>query len=500
MPSTAASPPTASVSLDNGRFLPTRNQFFVLLGAYLGFQLAARTFISDAAGIDEAYQVIIGQSLKWGYGPHAPLYTWLMILFFKVFGSSPFSLTLLRELLLFGIYTLAYANARLLTRSHACAVLAAVGLQFHPTIVWESQRELTNSIVASLTVLTTLYCFLHLRAERWGAWLAFGLFAGLAVLSKYNAAIFCIALVLAAAWMPEFRPLVVNRRMAVAAILALAGATPNLLWVAAHKDLAFGLAYKFKIHESTPWLQAVGAGLFNWAKNMSAHIAPVILVFAVVFWRPVFLERHLKLQTPAERLLWRTFLLVSAVPILAVLTLKVTGFQDRWLQPLYVCLPLLLVCALRERLNQARLNTLLALGAAVTLVLGATASGRLFFTELRNRRDVLNAPLRDLAARLRPRAQAADFIVVDAYWLAGNLRLRFPDKHVYCPDRQPPDAQAKGRCLVVWDSARKPEPPVALVEFAQKFAGKPPPEAVYFEEPWKFHRAKTMRLGTWVLP
>jgi 4-amino-4-deoxy-L-arabinose transferase-like glycosyltransferase len=500
MQSTAASPSSPSVSLDDSRLLPTRNQFFVLIGAYLALQLAARTFISDAAGIDEAYQVIIGQNLKWGYGPHAPLYTWLMILFLKVFGSSPFSLTLLRELLLFGIYTLAYANAQLLTRSHACAVVAAVGLQFQPTIVWESQRELTNSIVASLMVLATLYAFLHLRPERWGAWLAFGLFAGLAVLSKYNAAIFCMALVLGAAWMPEFRPLVLNRRMAVAGILALAVTMPNLLWVAAHKDLAFGLAYKFKIHESTPWLQASGAGLFNWVKNMSAHVAPVILVFAVVFWRPVFLERHLKLQTPAERLLWRTFLLVSAVPILAVLTLKVTGFQDRWLQPLYVCLPLLLICALREQLNQARLNTLLALGTTVTLAIGATASGRLFFTELRGRRDVLNGPFRDLTAKLRPRAQEADFIVVDAYWLAGNLRLRFPDKHVYCPDLDPPDPQAKGLCLVVWDSARKPEPPVALVEFAQKFTGKPPPEPVYYGEPWKFHRAKMMRLGTWVLP
>jgi hypothetical protein len=169
------------------------------------------------------------------------------------------------------------------------------------------------------------------------------------------------------------------------------------------------------------------------------------------------------------------------------------------MQPLYVDLPLLLVCALRERLNQARLKALLALGAAVTLAVGATASGRLFYTELRGRRDVLNAPLRDLAARIRTREQEADFILVDAYWLAGNMRLQFPDKHVYCPDLAPPDAKIQGRCLVVWDSARKPEPPVALVEFAEKFSGKPPPEPVYFAAPWKYHRSKTMRLGTWVL-
>jgi 4-amino-4-deoxy-L-arabinose transferase-like glycosyltransferase len=377
--------------------------------------------------------------------------------------------------------------------------LAAVGLQFHPTIVWESQRELTNSLVASLTVLCALYAFLQLRPDRWGAWLPFGFFAGLTVLSKYNAVIFCAALVLAAGWSPEFRPLVFNRRMAVAGLLALAVVMPNLLWVAAHKDLAFGLVYKLGIHESTPWLKAVGSGLFTWVKNMSAHVAPIILVFAAVFWKPVFVERHLNLQTPAERLLWRAFLIVSAVPIAAVLALKVTGFQDRWLQPLFVGLSLVLVCALRDRLNQARLTALLGLGAAITLGIGAAASGRLYFTELRGRRDVLNAPLRDLEAKLRPQAKEADFILTDGYCLAGNLRLRFPDKHVYCPALAPPDAQAKGRCLVVWDSARKPEPPVALIEFAQEFTGKPPPEPVYFEEPWKFHLAKLMRLGTWEL-
>ena len=499
MQSALESSTTNPPSLDNARFLPTRNQFFLLLGAYLAIQLAARTFISDAAGIDEAHQLVIGQSLKWGYGPHAPLYTWLMILFLKVFGSSTFSLTLLREVLLFGIYALVYANARLLTRSHVCAVLAAVGLQFHPTIVWESQRELTNSIVASLTVLAALYAFLQLRPDRWGAWFAFGFFAGLTVLSKYNAVIFCAGLVLAAAWTPEFRPLVLNRRMVVAGLVTAAVVTPNLLWVATHKDLAFGLVYKFKIHESTPWARAVGEGLFTWVKNSSAHIAPVMLVFAAVFWRPVFLERRLKLQTPAERLLWRTFLIVSAVPVMAVLALKVTEFQDRWLQPLYVGLPVLLVCALCGELNQVRVRAVLALGGVVTLAVGAAASGRLYYTELRGRRDVLNAPLGDLATKLRPEAQKTDFILVDAYWLAGNLRLRFPDKHVYCPDLAPPDAQAKGSCLVVWDSARKPEPPVALVEFAEKFTGKPPPETVYFQEAWKFHHAKTMRLGTWVL-
>ena len=499
MQTSAASIGTSALPLDNAGFLPTRNQLFLLVAAYLGLQLLARTFISDATGIDEAHQLVIGQSLKWGYGPHAPLYTWLMILFLKVFGSSTFSLTLLREALLFGIYVLAYVNAKWLTHSHACGIIAAVALQFHPTIVWESQRELTNSIVASLMVLAALYAFLRLQPDRWSGWLAFGICAGLTVLSKYNAVIFPVALLLAAAATPHFRPIVANRRMVVAGLVAIAVITPNLIWVATHRDLAFGLVYKFGIQESVPWLQAVQKGLFNWLKSFLAHVAPVTLVFAAVFWRKILVERKFGFITPAERLLWHTFLLVSAVPILASLFLKVTEFQDRWLQPLYVAAPILLVCAVRDRLDRPHLTVLLALGVAVTMVIGATSSGRLFFTEQRGRRDVLNAPLRELAADLKTRAQQADFIVTDGYWLAGNLRLRFPEKHVFCPDLAPPPSNAGKRCLVVWDSARKPEPPVALVDFAREFAGGPQPRAIYVEARWKFHRTKLMRLGSWVL-
>src|SRR4051812_44361376 len=105
--------------------LPTAGQFLFLLAAYFGLQVIARSFISEAVGIDEADQLVRGQSWSWGYGPQAPLYTWLMTLFLKTFGSSIFSLTLLRELMLFGIYVLTYLNGRTLTRSHLCGVVAA---------------------------------------------------------------------------------------------------------------------------------------------------------------------------------------------------------------------------------------------------------------------------------------------------------------------------------------------------------------------------------------
>src|SRR2546427_349486 len=173
--------------------LPTRNQFFFILFAYFSIQLLTRTLISETIGIDEADQVVLGQKWSWGYGPQPILYTWLMRVFLGVFGPSVFSLTLLRELFLFGIYILTYFNGRALTGSHAAGIAAAIALQFNPSISWESQRELTHSIIASAMLLGTLLAFLRLQPTRSGAYVAFGLCGGLSILSKYNGALFYAA-------------------------------------------------------------------------------------------------------------------------------------------------------------------------------------------------------------------------------------------------------------------------------------------------------------------
>src|SRR5207237_1132867 len=80
-----------------------------------------------------------------------------------------------------------------------------VVLQFHPSIVWESQRELTHSLVACVMILATLFFLLRLSISGedrppsplshaigrgdWGPWLGFGICGGLSILSKYNAAL-----------------------------------------------------------------------------------------------------------------------------------------------------------------------------------------------------------------------------------------------------------------------------------------------------------------------
>ena len=361
-------------------------------------------------------------------------------------------------------------------------------------------------------VLATLFAFLHLRADRWKAYLAFGFFGGLSVLSKYNATIFYAAMLISALSLSAFRPLVLNRRMAVALAISVLVILPNFLWAINHRDLALGVVYKFGIHESMPWIKAVAKGLRNWFVALTAHIAPVgllflaLLVLSIIFRshkgksRDHDLPRREQPQADQQCFLWRTVLIVCILVVISILVLKVTEFKDRWLQPIFICLPILLVTACRNALSGYRLKLLLALGAAISVAMAFMTSGRLFFTEARGRRDVLNAPFRQFAADLQQPAANAGFILASDYWLAGNLRLWFPDKHVFSPDLAPPDSATAKRCLIVWDATKKPDPPTGLVDFAQTFVpNSPQPTPLYFEELWKYHQAKTMKLGVWTL-
>src|SRR5216683_3026483 len=169
--------------------------------------------------MDDAQESLLAQKWSWGYGPQPPLYTWLVIIFSNIFGLSSFTMALLKNALLFGIYLLTYFIARRMTRSHLVAVSAAVALQFMPSIAYEAHRELTHSILASFMVLATLLVFLRLRETDvwrvandnegttptqarslsgptisreagWGDYLLLGVLGGLGMLSKYNYSIF----------------------------------------------------------------------------------------------------------------------------------------------------------------------------------------------------------------------------------------------------------------------------------------------------------------------
>ena len=479
----------ALVSIDKARFVPSQKQFMLLLLVYFAFQTISRGLISETLGVDDAEQTLLAQLWDWGYGPQPPLYTWLVMMFCGVFGWSTFTMALIKNLLLLGLYISAYFTARRLSRSHVVAVVATVALQFMPSVAWEAERELTHSILASAMIMTTLLVFVTLKPDRWGGYVLLGICAGLGTLSKYNYGVIYAGLLIGALTLSIWRPLILNRRMLATFAITLIILAPNFIWAMHNKDLAMASVYKFKIAPShTPLTFA--KGLASWAQTCLEQIAPIVGVFVLLFWRS--LRRAIRPSSEGERLLWRMFIVTGTLIGIGVCAFAVTYSHNRWMQPIMVPTPLLLALIWRDSLDVFRVKAILWLGAIITLIVAVGASGRILLTESLHKYEILNAPFRPLASDIKESIAKADYIFAKERWLAGNLRIWFPEKGITIPEMTSL-FKPSTNCILVWDATR--DQPQALIATAEKETGQKFGNAQYFEERFKYHHTNMMRLG-----
>ena len=473
--------------------LATLGRLLLLLVAYFGLHVLLRGWVSETAGIDDVDQILRAQVWSWGYGPQPPLYTWLMRAFLGLFGYNIFAVTLLRESLLLASSILAYAIAQQLTRSYTCGLAAAAALQLLPSFSWESHRELTNTILASTLVLASLHSFLRLRTVSWPAYALFGLICGLGVLSKLNFLFVFLGLLAAALSLEALRPLVLNRKMGMAVLIIVVLCAPYVAWVWRHPDLAFSSMYKLKIQASQPWWPTVCAGLKKWSIVAVAHTAPLVGAFALLCGRTT---RRWAVRSEEQRLLWRMLLCIAGLVTATILVFKVTGFRDRYVQPLFVWLPVLLVSVAQPELSLKRWKAVVGLGGAVAGVVLVLAPGRLLLTERLKKNELLNAPFRAFASDLQPAMQGATCIIAENHAVGGNLRLWFPDKLVIDSEVAPLFPLSCKDFVLAWDATRSPTPPPRLLAFAASLgAGAPAGRVWRFEEPLKYHHSRTMCLG-----
>jgi len=160
--------------------------FWLTLAAYFCLAALGRVLVSPSAELDESEQLVLTQAMQWGYVSQPPLYTWLQGLCFSILGTHVGSLAVLKGILLFGTFVFVYGLVKAATSALRPAVVASLSLFFIPQILWESQRDLTHSVLATMVAAATLFVFLRLVQRRRPAdygW--FGLCAGLGMLSKY---------------------------------------------------------------------------------------------------------------------------------------------------------------------------------------------------------------------------------------------------------------------------------------------------------------------------
>ncbi len=494
-------PSTESAQATGRDLFGTRGQFLVILAIYFGLQLVVRTLTSTSVDLDESEQVLFAQRFSWGYGPDPPLYTWLQIGFFSLFGQGVFALALLKNLLLFGTYALTYHNAQFITGRHDCGLLAAVSLLLLPTIVWESQRDLTHTVLATTMAAATLACFLQFQQSRRNRWyVLFGLAAGVGLLAKFSFVLWVLGLLGAAMFEARLRRTVLDWRMALALALSALMILPCGLWAVEHRDLAFRNATKLATGEQS-WLRTIVSGGRNLLLAVGSVLGPLALVYAAVFARSCPHERLNERSALYGTLVIRAVLLILGALLVLILTFRATGFRERWFQTLLAGSPVAVVALLSNRLDSGRVKVFAWLGLTLMVVVLCMVPGRILFGEPLGREEPLMRPYAEVGAQIRAAIPPDAAVITDTLLTAGNIRLALPRNDVLIPELVGVFRPQTSQWALVWDARQSSDIPVKLRSWAEKAwpgaLGKGSP--LFFTAGYYYHNAKQFRMGTLVL-
>jgi 4-amino-4-deoxy-L-arabinose transferase-like glycosyltransferase len=461
---------------------------------YFAIQALLRIAAGGGLGLDEAEQLVMGQSLPAGYGPQPPLYTWLYIALTGLLGEGVAALAVLKYGLLALTLLLTYRLCRQLFAQPWPAAVAALSILFLPQLVWEAQRALTHSVIALASVALACTLFLDVvRRGRLHDYLGFGVALAACALSKHNALFLPAGLVLAGLLLSGARAAILDRCFAYALAVAGVLVLPNLLWMAGHAESVLARSDKFALVAETGPLDSLTAVLR--ALVSFAALPAVLLALVALLPERLSPERLLPARYLPARLrgggsgetpdgwrvevdpaLRRLLTLALGLAALAVLVLvlgaSADSLKDRWLAPvLFPAVPVALAW-LAPLLTPGRLRLagLAALLLAAGCLLGLWAR---FLVPLDWR-----APFHSEAPydRLAESFPATGTLLTTDHWLGGNLRLQRPGLIVATPEYRGALPEALPvPLLLAWPAKLGPELPQELAALYLEAAGRPAP-------------------------
>lgn len=473
-------------------------RIFLFLALYFTIHLVVRIFISDSAELDEAEQLVLTQDLRLGYGSQPPLYTWLLSGLFSFFDNKILALAVVKNCLLFLSYLFVYLSAKEITRDTNRAVIAMLSLLLIPQIFWESQRDLTHSVLGTTIAAGTLFVMVRLlKTGRLHYYALFGICAGAGLISKYNYGVFWVALFLAGCTIKNLRPRLLHRNMLLSVFCLLLVASPHLYWAITNMHATLSQAGKFKVGHSLGLLASYSLGFRKLLMAVVSFLGLLIPVYALFFYKPEARDVTASTDDDYAVLIRRTLVTGLGLCILMVLLFKVTVFKDRWMQPLLFATPIYLVTLPWMRFNPASVRRYASFALLVALAVLLIMPGHILYASHTGTLTRLNSPYAVLSAQLRQVGFQGGLIVAQGRLLGGNLKLFFPESVIEAPEVPAFTSPSDTDRLIVWDATTNPEMPEGLHRFAGTLSAVDLNSlpAQYIQAPYKYVADRSMRLG-----
>ncbi|ABC24453.1 glycosyltransferase family 39 protein [Rhodospirillum rubrum] len=278
-------------------------RLLVLLGVYLALIAAFQAVFWTGGRNDDAELLLHGQTLALVYDAlNPPLMGWLAWAAETLFGPSLASLRGLIAVIVLLAYGATLLVARQITadpRVQALCLLAPATLLHTAFYVF---INLSHSLLLLLVAIATVWAALETaRQPTARRYLVLGGIVGLGLLTKYNYALVLVAVIGAGLMVEPTRRALLDRRLLLSALAALAVAGPA---TAAHflDPQGFLALYRAKMGVETPtlWISGVLSGFGGLAQHGFDMLMPGAVLALMVFHRR-FVRRSgptLAAQTP----------------------------------------------------------------------------------------------------------------------------------------------------------------------------------------------------------
>lgn len=406
-----------------------RLQLWLLATGWFLLNAVSQRLLSDTAETDQAAELVRSQFWQWGYGTQPPLYTWLAKLVLDVTGPALWPLLAIKVGLLAGLVACVLQVCRQLRFSRAQTWIAVAGLALIPQFAWESQRDLTHSVLATVMASLTLLQLLRLAADpSLLNYVLAGAVSAAGVLSKYNFAVFLLGLLLAGLSLPAFRRHLLSLKTLLALAVGLLLLAPHLHWALTQPDVAGAGLDKLRSVDGfpIPQLQGLGSAILS----AVAFLTPLWIVGLVLVVR-----RPQAPQNPGQQLIWRLPLAIAVVLTLVILVSGATRIKDRWYQSLLFYAPVVLAVLSGPTPPPRRLRSYLQACGLAAVVVSVALPARIPLAGAIQRTSALNDPIVALLEQIRGRQAEPLLVITSDSFVAGNARRVFPDVPVV-PARQ----------------------------------------------------------------
>jgi 4-amino-4-deoxy-L-arabinose transferase-like glycosyltransferase len=289
---------------------PIAGRLWLLLIALLLFRLALAAVVQLVP--DEAFYWTWTRHLAGGFFDHPPMIAYLMWLSTRVLGDTELGVRFFAVVLPFaGVALLLLTAHRLIPDGRSVKTTAAI-LLTSPLLAGLA-TIFTPDTPAVFFSICAMVCVLVVVSDAWddgigrhkiALWMAFGVFCGLALLSKYTTILLPAAVFWAMLTSREGRHHLCRPWIYLSGLVALAVFSPVILWNYTHDWASFRFQLRHGL-ESTPESSWKTFGLFVGGQVLLW--TPVLFVLGLVvlisYWR-----RYNKIGLPMKILLWSSSL------------------------------------------------------------------------------------------------------------------------------------------------------------------------------------------------